>query len=333
MFMEKKTLADIGELEFIKRIRSSMPSDSGTIIRSVGDDCLVTEPLSGHPALFTTDTFVDGVHFTPAYASYKEIGHRCMAASVSDIAAMSGVPLYSLVSMSMPRSLLVDDASSLFDGLAETAERYGCPVSGGETTSTPGPLTVTVTVIGYAERDRLVTRNGAQAGDSIYVTGFIGDAMAGLLAFQDNQTDYHILKRKFLTPEARIVISRKLTESFRVTSMIDMSDGLASDLLHICTESGVGAVIEADRLPFSEEFRKLMNATSRDPIEFALTAGEDYELLFTSDNDSISDTMTKPGLPITRIGTITGPSNGIAIRFSDGSQENITMKGYEHFTP
>ncbi|MFC1573604.1 thiamine-phosphate kinase [Candidatus Latescibacterota bacterium] len=329
--MEKKTLADIGELEFIERIRKSMPFDGGSIIRSAGDDCLVTEPFSEHPALFTTDTFIDGVHFTPAYASYKEIGHRCMAASVSDIAAMSGIPLYSLVSMSMPRSLLVDDAAGLFKGLSETAERYGCPACGGETTSTPGPLTVTVTIIGFAERDRLVTRNGAQVGDGIFVTGFIGDAMAGLIAFQENQADCHTLKRKFLTPEARIDISRKLTKSFRLTSMIDLSDGLASDLLHICMESEVGAVIEADRLPFSEEFQKLMNKTSRDPIEFALTAGEDYELLFTSDNDS-SDTMTIPGLPLTRIGTITRRQKGITIRFSDGSQEKISKKGYEHFT-
>ena len=114
--------------------------------------------------------------------------------------------------------------------------------------------------------------------------------------------------------------------------MIDMSDGLASDLLHICMESGVGAVIEADRFPLSEEFRKLMNETNRNPIEFALTAGEDFELLFTSDNNSVPDTMTMPGLPLTRIGTITVPSKGMAIRFSDGSQEKISTKGYEHFT-
>ena len=329
--MEKQTLAELGELAFIRRIRSMMPGEGGSIIRSAGDDCLVVESLADRPALYTTDTFVDGVHFSPGFGTYEEIGVRCMAASVSDIAAMSGIPSYSLVSLSMPKTLIVDDAVSLFAGLGKTAERYGCPVCGGETTSTPGPLTVTVTVIGSVEQERLKTRSGARIGDGIFITGFMGDAMAGLLALQERKNGFDRLKRRFLTPEARVELSRKLTGSYGISAMIDLSDGLASDLFHICEESGVGALVEAGRFPLSEDLLKLMTQTGRDPIEFAVTAGEDFELLFTSCDRAVPDSSHVLELPVTRIGAIIDPSDGLILRRPDGTEHTLTVRGYEHF--
>jgi len=332
MVKKEQTLAETGELEFIERIKSMMPSEGGHIIRTAGDDCLAVETPAERLMLYTTDTFVDSVHFTNEYATFEEIGWRCMAASVSDIAAMSGLPQYSLVSLSMPPEIKFDDSVSLFAGLSRTASHYGCPVSGGETTSTPGPLTVTVTVIGSVEPERMITRAGARAGDSIYVTGYPGDAMAGFLAFRTNETGFGKLKKKFLTPEAKVLVARHLSESFSIGAMIDLSDGIATDLRHICEESGAGAEIDVGSLPLSVEFLELMKKNRHDPVDFALSAGEDFELLFTSGDTSIPETFHALGCRVTRIGTVTGSPQEIVLKLPGGSVQTLSAKGYEHFT-
>jgi thiamine-monophosphate kinase len=328
---ERPTLGDAGELAFIRRIREMMPREGGSIVRSVGDDCLVTEAPPESLMLFTTDTFVDGVHFTPDYFTWRETGARCMEASVSDIAAMSGLPLYALVSLSLPRTMRFEDAVSLFSGLAETAETRGCRVAGGETTSTPGPATVTVTVIGHAERDRVLYRSGARPGDGVYAAGFLGDAMAGLLALRRGEAGYARLKRCFLRPEARVALSRALTGRFRIGAMIDLSDGLASDLAHICEESCCGAEVEEKALPLSGEFLDLMDIAGKDPVKFAITAGEDYGLLFASSDTGLAEVHELCGVMIARIGTITGNTGIMTLIHPDGSSEPVLAKGYEHF--
>jgi thiamine-monophosphate kinase len=327
----QKTLADAGELEFIRSIRKMMPGEGGDIIRSVGDDCLVVRcPGEGY-SLFTIDTFVDGIHFSPKWFMPEQVGRRCMAASVSDIAAMSGLPLYSLASLSMPPDTPFEDAVKLFSGITETGLSYGCPVAGGETTSTTGPLTVTVTVIGKVEESRVILRSGARPGDSIYITGYSGDAMAGLLAFEKDADGFDNLKRKFIEPEARVKLSRALSEEFKITAMIDLSDGIASDLGHICEESACGAEVSARMLPLSSEMRELMTLYGKNPVEFALTAGEDYELLFTSPAPGLHEQNSVIGCPVTRIGAITGNNGKIQLVDERGAKETIHRKGYEHF--
>ncbi|MHB9029387.1 MAG: thiamine-phosphate kinase [Candidatus Latescibacterota bacterium] len=270
-----KTLAEAGELEFIRRIRPFMPGEGGDIIRSVGDDCFVARSFGPDYMVVTTDAFVDEIHFTRRFFTWRQVGARCMTASVSDIAAMSGIPVYAVLSLSMPPGMLLDDAVELFTGLAETGRAYGAPIVGGETTSTSGPLTLTVTVIGKAEPDRVVTRAGAKPGDGVYVTGYLGDAMAGLLAFKTGEADFDTLKDKFIRPEAKVEFSRRLTEHFRISAMIDLSDGLASDLGHICEESGCGAEVRANALPLSEPLRALLRQQGSDPVGFALASGEE----------------------------------------------------------
>ena len=326
-----ETLADAGEFEFIKRIRKKMPKDGGDIIRSVGDDCLVTESFGKNLLLITTDTFVVGIHFKQEYFTFLQIGHRCMAASASDIAAMSGCPVYSLVSLSMPPDILFDDAVDLFNGLQNTAKNYDCPITGGETTSTTGPVTITVTVIGKANRNRVVLRSGAVNGDSIYVTGFIGDAMAGLMAFDRKEKKFDSLKNKFLFPEALITLSRALTESYRITSMIDISDGLATDIGNICHESCCGAEIYEELLPMSDDLRSITEKFGIDTTDFALSSGEDFELLFTSDDKTLSEKFQLMNHNITRIGTITESSHGIRLHRKNREVETVSSKGYEHF--
>ncbi len=328
---DKRTLSETGELEFIRRIRPLMPTEGGDIVRSVGDDCLVVKSFGADLMLLTTDTFVDDIHFTREFFTWREVGERCMAASVSDIAAMSGIPVYSLLSLSLPKSMPLDDAVELFTGLSGKADSYGCPISGGETTSTGGPLTLTVIVIGRGEPDRVVMRTGAKPGDSVYVTGHLGDAMAGLLACREKTTGFGDLKARFIRPEARIALSRALTGQFRISAMIDLSDGLASDLGHICEESDCGAEVWAEKLPLSPGFRELMDRRGKDRTDFAITAGEDYGLLFTSGDPGLGERREILGQPVTRIGRITGGSGCMELHRGNGVSEPITAKGYEHF--
>ncbi len=332
-----KNLAEAGEYSFIEHIRRNMPGEGGGIIRSIGDDCLITEAFGPEEAaLYTIDTFVEDIHFKRAFAPFDSIGRRCMAASVSDIAAMAATPAYSLVSLSMPADLGFDDAIALFNGLQETANRYGCPVAGGETTSTHGPVTIAVTVIGRAMKGRAVTRSGASPGDSLYVSGCLGDAMAGLAVCEKEIDGYESLRMKFLEPEARVNLARSLAERFRLTAMIDLSDGLATDIGNICRESGCGALIEAERLPFSASYRGFTELQEVDPVKFALRSGEDFELLFTVDEsqeEPLPESGMIEGITITRIGRITNCEDGIHILLPDGATEPVSGKGYEHFTP
>jgi len=331
MILHGKTLADLGEFDFIRHIRRMMPGDGGAIVRSIGDDCLVTEPFDNYLLLSTTDTFVEGIHFKRNYSPFTLIGERCMSASVSDIAAMSGIPMYSLLSLSMPPNLLFSDALDLFSGLQTTARMYCCPIAGGETTSTTGPVTITVTVFGKVEQDRVVYRSGARECHSIYVTGFIGDAMAGLLAFNHGDPDFERLKVRFLTPEARVSLSRALTQTYRIASMIDLSDGLATDIRNICDESLCGAELFEESLPLSDDFQAITRKYGIEPIGFALSSGEDFELLFTSEDTTLSESFTLLNHHVTRIGTITGRSCGIMLRRRNGEVQPVDVKGYEHF--
>ena len=324
-------LSEAGERAFINLIRSCMPQDGGQTVRSAGDDCLVIETPPYPLSMTTTDTFVDSVHFTPAYSTYYDIGCRCMAASISDIAAMAGTPGYTVVSLSMPSDMFLDDAISLFKGLAETADGYGCPILGGETTATPGPLTVTVTVTGYGDRGGIILRNGAHPGDAIYVTGMIGDAMAGLRAFQDGLNGYDRLKQMFLRPTAQVDTARELAGMYNITAMIDLSDGIDTDLGHICEESHTGALIDIGALPLSSELQLLADELDFDAAEFALMSGEDFGLLITSDDKRLDGINHINDMRITRIGMITTPGDGIRLRFTDGSITPLTGKGYEHF--
>jgi len=330
-------MSDAGEFEFVRFLRTMMPQDGGDIVRSVGDDCFAARSFGEDLMVSTIDTFVEGIHFKREYATYEQTGRRCMAASVSDIAAMAGTPVYSLVSLSLPADFIFDDAVGMFVGLQNTAQMYGCPVVGGETTSTNGPATVTVTVIGRVDPDRMVSRSGAKEGDSIYVSGHLGDAMAGLLAFENGDDDFEALKDSFLFPEALVSLATALTNSYTVTSMIDVSDGVAADIGNICNESSCGAVLYEDKLPLSDDLLQLWSKYGKDrkngktAADFALSGGEDFELLFTSDDSSMPEKFELAGCGITRIGEITAQPEGITLHRADDTVEQITSKGYEHF--
>ncbi|MFC1541278.1 thiamine-phosphate kinase [Candidatus Latescibacterota bacterium] len=328
---KKKKMSDAGEFEFIKYLRTMMPQDGGDIIRSVGDDCFAARSFGNDLMISTIDTFVENVHFKRDYATYEQTGRRCMAASVSDIAAMAGIPVYTLVSLSLPADFIFDDAVGLFVGLQNAAQMYGCPVIGGETTSTAGPATITVTVIGRVSPDHIVLRSGAKEGDSIYVSGYIGEAMAGLLAFERDDGEFEELKDAFLFPEALVSLARALTNSYSLTAMIDVSDGVPTDIGNICNESFCGAVLYEEKLPLSDDFLRICEKYDKNAADFALSGGEDFELLFTSDDETMTESFELAGQQITLIGEITAKSEGIRFQRSDGKIDTIVSKGYEHF--
>jgi len=328
----KKTLGDLGERGFISAFRHLLPPDGGALLRSIGDDCLMTAPIDGRGVLATVDTFVEGVHFDTGFMAWETIGARCMTASVSDIAAMAGKPLVSLVSLSLSNNMPVDDALALSEGLRETAAWYGCPVGGGETTSTPGSATVTVTVLGSAVPGGEIRRSGARPGDSIYVTGSLGDAMAGLDVCRNDMEGLDALKRKFMSPEARAEAAAVLAETFRLNAMIDISDGLAVDIRHICNESGCGADIVAGAVPMSEEFLRYAEMRGIDPVIFAISSGEEFELLFTSGDDALTESIGVTGVKVHRIGTVTATPGIVRLILPGGMAEPVEPTGYEHFT-
>ncbi len=324
-------MAEAGELELIRVFRTMMPGESDGIIRSVGDDCFAVESFGGDLMISTIDTFIEDIHFKRDFATYEQTGRRCMAAAVSDIAAMAGTPVYSLVSMSLPGDFLFDDAVGMFVGMQNTAQLYGCPIVGGETTSTNGSTAVSVTVIGRVAPDSMIIRSGAQVGDAVYVSGTLGDAMAGLLALEKGDSGFERLTEAFLFPAAQVHLAQTLARHYDITAMIDLSDGLSSDLAHICEESGCGAVIWEDTLPLSEEFLTICEKYGKSPSEFALKGGEEFELLFTSGDDSMPESFERAGRGITRIGEIVAVEEGIAVQRDDGLAKKISLTGYEHF--
>ena len=330
MHSVNQTLADIGERAFISRVRSLMTGPSGDIVLAAGDDCCAVRPTPGMLEIATTDTFVDGVHFSPTLMDWEITGRRCMTAATSDIAAMAGLPVYALVSLSLPGEMGADDAVSLARGLIEEAAGYGFPVIGGETTATPGPATITVTVTGRVEPDRMVTRSGARIGDGIYVTGTLGGAMAGLAALERGDAEPVPAIERFRRPRARIETARELAARYDVSAMIDISDGIAVDLGHICDESDCGADIEGESVPVMPEVARFLTGIDRDPVSFALSGGEEFELMFTCGSTAPADGEILGTVAATRIGIISARESGLMC-IRDGRAEPLTPNGYEHF--
>ena len=333
MKSSRVTLAEAGELAFIRTVRTMMPEPGNNIIRAAGEDCLITTAPPGGNLLHTIDTFVDGVHFNPAFFGWETIGRRIMAAAVSDIAAMAGKPSFCLVSMSMPGNAILDDMTGLFRGMQETAVEYDCPIAGGETTSTSGPVTVSITVVGTAESAGAVTRAGAHPGDRVFITGTIGNAMAGLRVYERNIAGYETLRRAFALPRAQVKISQSLASAYNLSAMIDISDGLITDLRHICTESGTGASIWADRLPLSDEYNAFATSEGFDSVAFALRSGEEFQLLFTSGDPRMPDLFEIDDIAVSYIGIITDSAGEIRLLKPGGGSEQLISGGYEHFKP
>jgi thiamine-monophosphate kinase len=336
------TFKDLGEFGFIDRIARYGLARDDDVLCGIGDDCAVLRSDHGQVLLFTTDTMVEEVHFLSSASQPEDLGYKLLAVNVSDIAAMGGEPRHAVISVAIPPDLDVATMDRFYDGLYECAEQFGVSIAGGDTTRSPGPVALTLSLVGRMGSDRVCYRSGARPGDLIYVSGTLGDSAAGLelvlgrdvpLAAADRE---HFLRRHH-RPEPRVALGRALAESGAVTAMIDLSDGVASDLRHICARSDVSAVIAGASLPLSPAYRAYCAAAEIDPLSLALTGGEDYELLFTVEADRADRLEAlggRDGLPPpTRIGRIEAGDPQVLLENAEGYLEQFDASGYDHFRP
>jgi thiamine-monophosphate kinase len=309
----------MNEFELISRLTRSLPTNTSVVV-GPGDDCAVLDVgLPDRLLLFKTDAVVEGVHFTPATAPEK-IGHKALGRCLSDIAAMAGTPSAALVTIALPPGFDPGFVEAIYTGMNELARRHGVAIVGGETTSNPGGILLSVALLGFVPRGKSVLRSGAEAGDALFVTGELGGSLAG----------------KHLEFEPRLAEARWLAQHFSVHTMLDISDGLAGDLRHLLTASRVGAELLSTSIPVSREARRAAKArpSAKPALLAALTDGEDFELLFTvASRDAVPllDAWRKqfPKLALTCIGRIKA-GEGITIRDKQGVRP-LTAHGYVHF--
>ena len=302
-----KTMRDAGEFGLIAGLARHRPR-SRRVLCGIGDDAAVVRPQPGNASLFTTDMLIEGVHFLRSQPA-AAIGHKAIAASLSDIAAMAGVPEWALVSLGVPPGLSLKYVQELYRGMRRTCRTFGVEIIGGDTNRSD-KIILAVFVSGRANPRQTVLRSGARPQDAILVTGRIGGAAAG----------GHLR----FTP--RVAEAQFLIKHAALHAMIDISDGLVQDLRHILTQSQVGAVLQLDRVPLSPAARS---------VRAAVTAGEDFELLFTAAERDAQRLMKMwpfgPEVPLTRIGTITSPQAGMRIFDARGRVVAFPQEGFRHF--
>jgi thiamine-monophosphate kinase len=310
----------MNEFELIARLTRSLPTNKSVVV-GAGDDCAVLDlGLPDKLLLLKTDAVVQGIHFAPETPPEK-IGHKALARCLSDVAAMAGTPTAAVVTIALPREFDPNFIAAVYDGMNALARRHEVAIVGGETTTNPERILISVALVGWVPRGKAVLRSGAEVGDAIFVTGELGGSLAG----------------KHLEFEPRLIEAQWLVGHFSLHAMIDVSDGLAGDLRHVLKASRVGAELLATAIPISREARRAAKAESsaKTPLLAALTDGEDFELLFTvasRDAVPLHDAWKKrfPDLPITCIGKITA-SEGITIRDKQGVRP-LTAHGYVHFS-
>lgn len=332
-------LSDLGEFGFIERISRHMILRHAGVIHGIGDDASVFEPKPGCVMLLTTDMLVEGVHFLEA-TSFKLLGRKSLAVNLSDIAAMGAEPMDAYVCLAVPQRLTVEELEELYQGLREMAQEYSVNILGGDTTRSPGPLVINVAVTGAAPREQVVLRRGARPGNLIYVTGWLGDASGGLDMIREARPwpreKGATLLRAHLDPRPHLAEGLFLAQRGFATSMLDVSDGLASDLRHICTQSGVGAVVRHRSLPISQALREYAEAFGLDVLSMALGGGEDYCLLLTVPEHRAHELERsfgeRFGHPIWPIGEITQGGEMLLLT-EKGELRPLPKAGWDSFAP
>lgn len=326
-------IKDIGEFNLIKRVSAGIGRVHRPVIAGIGDDTAVLTSPTGKLLLMTTDMLVENVHFRLDTATAFQIGWKSLAVNISDIAAMGGEPTYAFVSIGLPRQTDVEFVDELYSGMREIAGIYCVDIIGGDTVSSPQVI-INISLMGESDAGKCILRSGAKTGDIIGVTGDLGGSSAGL----DILTSKLPIEgtEKHLMPVPRVNEGRMLALSGYVNSMIDVSDGLSSEVNHICEQSGTGARLYMKNIPLSHNVRQVAECTGRDPYDYALYGGEDYELLFTCQPDGfqvLADEMLKVfGTPLTCIGRIVNASESVIITDLSGNDLELKPCGYNHFT-
>jgi thiamine-monophosphate kinase len=336
----------MNEFDFINRIRAKAQNrgHSSQLSIGIGDDAAVVNPINGRQTVVSVDLLVEDIDFGRDVTPSRFLGHKALAVSLSDIAAMGAQPRWALLSLGVPEGVWnADFVDQLYDGLFQLADRYQVKLIGGDTSSTPDKIVVDSIVLGDCAQGHAVSRAGARPGDLIFVTGSLGGAAAGLRLLkrgaklateQSDDPDAEAIERvllRQLVPEPRVGWGLVLGEDRLASAMIDVSDGLSSDLHHLCDESKVGALIDAAKIPIDRSVAELCGRRALDPLLLALHGGEDFELLFTVSPANAARLPKKvDGVPITRIGSIEASANGV--RIAEGSRVwELSPRGFQHF--
>jgi thiamine-monophosphate kinase len=309
----------LNELEVIRRISALLPPAPPEVLVPVGDDCAVFE-IGDSTWVAASDMLTHGHHFKD-WAQPESVGYKAVAVNASDVAAMGGTPRFVLTSGGAPDP---DTALRCFEGVAEACEKFGVYPLGGDTTRAD-TLTVDVAILGELAT-RPVLRSGAKPGDLLVVTGELGAGAAGLLVLEQNITGYQRLVRRYLRPEPRLEAGR-VAANLGASAMIDLSDGLASDVRHVCDRSGMGCNVDLDLLPVEDDAKELARSLGHDPPVLAATGGEDYELLISAPERVLDALAQSVGVPLTVIGEVT--QGDFAFRRGDEIVEGLS--GWDHF--
>lgn len=337
---EKATeISELGEFGLIDRLTEGLETKNATTLRGVGDDCAVLE-YKDSEVLVSTDLLVEGIHFDLTYVPLKHLGYKSAVVNFSDIYAMNGRPQQIVVSLAISKRFTVEHIEELYAGLRLACDLYGVDLVGGDTTTSRSGLVISITVIGSGEKDRIVYRDGAKDTDLICVTGDLGSAYMGLQLLErekvasagraDFQPDFggkeYLIERQ-LKPEARRDVIESLAKAGIVpTAMMDISDGLSSELLHICKASHTGCRVYEDRIPIDYQTAVMAEELNMNLVTAAMNGGEDYELLFTVPLHAHEEIKKIQGVRV--IGHITRPELGCAMVTRDGNEMEIRAQGW-----
>ncbi len=323
-----------GEFEIINRFfRNIGPQNPEGVTTGIGDDAAVLTPPLGHPLLATHDMMVEGVHYHSAWMPPNKLARKLVAVNVSDIAAMGGTPLYGLLSLALPDPVPTGWIEAFAQGLDNALKEYGISLIGGDTSGSPGPVMAALTLLGESGNGTPVLRHTPHDGDTLYVSGTVGDAALGLLLLEKNSEtepqgeDERYLIRRHIDPSPRLQLGREIASKRLATAMIDVSDGVLSDAGHLFEGNTFGVEIEMESLPLSEPFKRIARRFHPEPEILALTGGEDYELLFTSPVPPGKLSVATP-VKVTAIGRVTDTPGVRVMR--QGKAISVDTKGFQH---
>ena len=340
--IKRTDVNELGEFGLIEHLTQRFPLSNPSSVKGVGDDAAVIDN-GNFQTVVSTDMLVEGIHFDLMYTPLKHLGYKSVVVNLSDIYAMNARPKQVTVSIALSNRFSVESLEELYDGIRAACNFYKVDLVGGDTTSSPKGLVISVTAIGQGEKEKLAYRNGAKVGDLICISGNLGAAYLGLQLLEREKHVYlsnpgvqpdleghDYLVGRQLKPEARGDLINAFGKVGLVpTSMIDISDGLASELFHICKQSGVGALLEESGVSIHPDAEVQAINFSLDPITCALSGGEDYELLFTVDPKDIDKVKYMPDIYIA--GEIIPAEDGIKLNTKGGNLHDITAQGWKHF--
>lgn len=338
------SLSELGEFGLIERIKDQIELKNPSTIKGIGDDAAVLNPAGKHQVV-TTDLLLEGIHFDLTYCPLKHLGYKAVAVNLSDVYAMNAQPKQITVSIGVSGKFTLRAIDELYAGMMLACERYGVDLIGGDTSTSLTGLTISITAIGEADPDKIVYRSGAKANDIVCVSGDLGGAYMGLQLLErekrvlkgDNNgrpefDGYDYILERQLKPEPRADIIDFLGKIGVVpTAMMDVSDGLSSEMLHICKQSGVGCRIYEEKVPIDHVTRNMAEELNIAPIVAALNGGEDYELLFTIDQKDYQKFQSMPGPNIYAIGYITDADKGKRLITTGGDEMDLKAQGWKAF--